>query len=153
MYRKMRGWRHDYHNHIQALKIENVMVDAILNSKPGMIREKRIAGGRRMAYLPRRSCCPLWNEPWRRDDYADADYDALSEAWQDKIWEMPLLLSAFWKKGERTVSVQIGGYGICWGENLCIADKSLYETGTPVALELSDIRGTRHCKNDKSITQ
>lgn len=42
----------------------------------------------------------------------------------------------------RTVSVQIGGYGVCWGENLCIADKSLYETGTPVALELSNIRGT-----------
>lgn len=37
----MRGWRHDYHNHIQVLKIENVMVDAILNSKLGMIREKR----------------------------------------------------------------------------------------------------------------
>ena len=63
MYRKMRGWRHDYHNHIQVLKAHmelgdygdavryldmlnddlttvdtviktgNVMVDAILNSK------------------------------------------------------------------------------------------------------------------------
>lgn len=27
----------------------------------------------------------------------------------------------------RTVSVQAGGYGICWGENLCIADKRLYD--------------------------
>lgn len=72
MYRKMRGWRHDYHNHIQTLKAYmdmhryedadeyldrleedlttidtvlktgNVMVDAILNSKLTMIREKHI---------------------------------------------------------------------------------------------------------------
>lgn len=73
MYRKMRGWRHDYHNHIQVLKAYmslsqyeqaenyldrleedlttvdtvlktgNVMVDAILNSKLTMIQEKKIA--------------------------------------------------------------------------------------------------------------
>ena len=72
MYRRMRGWRHDYHNHIQTLKAHmslgqyeetlwylnrleedlasvdtllktgNVMVDAILNSKLSLIREKRI---------------------------------------------------------------------------------------------------------------
>lgn len=72
MYRKMRGWRHDYHNHIQVLKAYmemkqypeaekylamvakdlqsvdtvlktgNIMVDAILNSKLTMIREKEI---------------------------------------------------------------------------------------------------------------
>ena len=72
MYRKMRGWRHDYHNHIQVLnahmelsrydearqyltmlnddlttvdtviKTGNVMVDAILNSKLTMIKEKGI---------------------------------------------------------------------------------------------------------------
>ena len=72
MYRQMRGWRHDYHNHMQTLKaymtlgqyretIEyldrleedlaavdtvlktgNVMVDAILNSKLSLIREKCI---------------------------------------------------------------------------------------------------------------
>jgi len=72
MYRNMRGWRHDYHNHIQSLKayIElkqyeeaskyldmisqdlqkvdsvlktgNVMVDAILNSKLAMMRDKDI---------------------------------------------------------------------------------------------------------------
>jgi len=72
MYRKMRGWRHDYRNHIQTLKAHmdmkqyeaaeeyldkleedlatvdtvlktgNVMVDAILNSKLTMIREKHI---------------------------------------------------------------------------------------------------------------
>ncbi len=72
MYRKMRGWRHDYHNHIQVLKAHlelyhydearkyldmlnndltsvdtvmktgNVMVDAILNSKLTMIKEKGI---------------------------------------------------------------------------------------------------------------
>ena len=73
MYRKMRAWRHDYHNHIQALKAYmslsryeqamdyldgldkdlstvdtvlktgNVMVDAILNSKLSMIQEREIA--------------------------------------------------------------------------------------------------------------
>lgn len=72
MYRKMRGWRHDYHNHIQVLKAHidlkeyeqadkyldmlaedlttvdtvlktgNVMVDAILNSKLAMIKERNI---------------------------------------------------------------------------------------------------------------
>jgi len=72
MYRKMRGWRHDYHNHIQVLKAHmelreyspaedyldmlekdlrsvdtilktgNVMVDAILNSKLTMMREREI---------------------------------------------------------------------------------------------------------------
>ncbi len=72
MYRKMRGWRHDYHNHIQTLKAYmgmgqhaqacayldrleddlanvdtvlktgNMMVDAILNSKLTLIRERNI---------------------------------------------------------------------------------------------------------------
>lgn len=73
MYRKMRGWRHDHHNHIQVLKAYmslsryeqamdyldsldkdlsavdtvlktgNLMVDAILNSKLSMIQERKIA--------------------------------------------------------------------------------------------------------------
>ena len=72
MYRTMRGWRHDYHNHIQTLaaymsmgqyeeasgylellaedlaKVDtllrtgNVMVDAILNSKLTLMRERQI---------------------------------------------------------------------------------------------------------------
>ena len=72
MYRKMRGWRHDYHNHIQALKAHmelgqyeeadkyldmlesdlttvdtviktgNVMADAILNSKLTLMKERKI---------------------------------------------------------------------------------------------------------------
>ncbi len=72
MYRKMRGWRHDYHNHIQTLKAYmsmrqyeeasaymdrlendlvnvdtvlktgNVMVDAILNSKLTLIQGRNI---------------------------------------------------------------------------------------------------------------
>lgn len=72
MYRKMRRWRHDYHNHIQAMKVYlkmnqydqmeryldsldddltnvdtvlktgNVMVDAILNSKLSLIAERSI---------------------------------------------------------------------------------------------------------------
>ena len=73
IYRTMRGWRHDYHNHIQTLlalesagetarireylyrlnddlttvdtvlKTGNVMVDAILNSKLSLIKSKNIA--------------------------------------------------------------------------------------------------------------
>ncbi len=70
IYRTMRGWRHDYHNHIQTLlalsgdevksreyllnlnddltkvdtvlKTGNVMVDAILNSKLSLINSKNI---------------------------------------------------------------------------------------------------------------
>ena len=72
MYRKMRGWKHDYHNHMQVLKAYmslgqyvkaeeylekltedlgnvdtvlktgNMIVDAILNSKLTMIRERNI---------------------------------------------------------------------------------------------------------------
>ncbi len=71
IYKTMRGWRHDYHNHIQTLlalsgnkeltreyllrlnddltqidaviKTGNVMVDAILNSKLSLIKAKGIA--------------------------------------------------------------------------------------------------------------
>ncbi|MBR1852417.1 MAG: Spo0B domain-containing protein, partial [Lachnospiraceae bacterium] len=73
MYRTMRGWRHDYHNHIQALaayldageiskareylneinetiqtvdtvlKTGNTMVDAILNSKISLMKAGKIA--------------------------------------------------------------------------------------------------------------
>lgn len=71
IYHQMRGWRHDYHNHIQTLlaltdkpdelrrylwmlnddlttvdtvlKTGNVMVDAILNSKLSLIKSKNIA--------------------------------------------------------------------------------------------------------------
>lgn len=70
IYKTMRGWRHDYHNHIQAMlaltdkpeqireyllrlnddlttvdtviKTGNVMVDAILNSKLSLIRSRHI---------------------------------------------------------------------------------------------------------------
>lgn len=70
IYRQMRGWRHDYHNHIQAMlamsedsdrlkeylwelnqdltrvdtviKTGNVMADAILNSKIALIKARRI---------------------------------------------------------------------------------------------------------------
>lgn len=70
VYRTMRGWRHDYHNHIQAMlaltdkpqqlrayllklnsdlttvdtviKTWNVMVDAILNSKLSLIQSRQI---------------------------------------------------------------------------------------------------------------
>lgn len=73
MYRQTRGWRHDYHNHIQSMKAYlamgetgklgeyldrldedltavdtvvktgNVMIDAVLNSKMSLARHKQIA--------------------------------------------------------------------------------------------------------------
>ena len=40
MYRQMRGWRHDFKNHIQT---GNVMADAILNSKLSLAGARKIA--------------------------------------------------------------------------------------------------------------
>lgn len=81
IYRTMRGWRHDYHNHIQALlalssdegktrsyllklnddltsidtviKTGNVMIDAILNSKLSLIKSKKIDINAKAAVPPR----------------------------------------------------------------------------------------------------
>lgn len=82
MYRQMRGWRHDYHNHIQTMKAYlsmgqadrlpdylsaldqdltnvdtvvktgNVMVDAILNSKLSMAQAKGIAVNAKATVAP-----------------------------------------------------------------------------------------------------
>jgi sensor histidine kinase regulating citrate/malate metabolism len=82
IYRQMRGWRHDYHNHIQAVKAHlaleqyaqigtyldkldadltsvdtiiktgNVMVDAILNSKLSLAASKNISVNAK-AYVPK----------------------------------------------------------------------------------------------------
>ncbi len=38
------------------------------------------------------------------------------------------------------VSIQSGGYGISWGENLSIADHILYDCGVDVPLSLDDFR-------------
>ena len=40
----------------------------------------------------------------------------------------------------RAVSVQTGGYGVCWGENLEVADSLLYVRGEAVPLSLGDFR-------------
>ena len=81
IYKTMRGWRHDYHNHIQTLlalsgdeektreyllhlnddltcvdtviKTGNVMVDAILNSKLSVIKSKNIYVNARAVVPPR----------------------------------------------------------------------------------------------------
>ena len=80
IYRAMRGWRHDYHNHIQTLlalsgdeartrdylhmlnddlttvdslvKTGNVLIDAILNSKLSLIQSKKIAVNARAVVPP-----------------------------------------------------------------------------------------------------
>lgn len=80
IYRQMRGWKHDYHNHIQAIKVlaggtnealdvylrdldadltrvdtilktGNIMIDAILNSKLSLARERGITVNAR-AFVP-----------------------------------------------------------------------------------------------------
>ena len=38
----------------------------------------------------------------------------------------------------RTVTVQAGGYGVCWGEQLELSDSMLYENGQIVPLSLDD---------------
>lgn len=81
IYQTMRGWRHDYHNHIQAMlaltdkpaqireyllrlnddlttvdtviKTGNVMVDAILNSKLSLIRSRHIQVKAKAAVPPK----------------------------------------------------------------------------------------------------
>lgn len=81
IYTTMRGWRHDYHNHIQTLlalcgdetrtreyllklnedltqvdtvlKTGNVMVDAILNSKLSLIHSRHIAVNAKAVVPPR----------------------------------------------------------------------------------------------------
>jgi excisionase family DNA binding protein len=50
--------------------------------------------------------------------------------------------SPIWKDENlfRSVSIQTGGYGVCWGENLNIADDVLYDRGKDVPLSLADFR-------------
>lgn len=38
----------------------------------------------------------------------------------------------------RTVTVQPGGYGVCWGENMELADDLLYKSGQTVPLSFAD---------------
>lgn len=40
----------------------------------------------------------------------------------------------------RQVKVQTGGYGICWGEDLCVSDERLYSGGKNVPLSLADFK-------------
>ena len=40
----------------------------------------------------------------------------------------------------RNVCIQPGGYGVCWGEELNIADDALYDCGIEVPLSLEDFR-------------
>lgn len=61
--------------------------------------------------------------------------DAIPVLLQDRIWEM------IWRRWQvyqadlfTTVRVQVGGYGITWGEDLDIADTALYQAGQPVPL-------------------
>lgn len=38
------------------------------------------------------------------------------------------------------VSIQVGGYGICWGEQRSISDSVLYGCGEPIPLNMDDFR-------------
>lgn len=39
------------------------------------------------------------------------------------------------------VSVQVGGYGVCWGTELVLSDSILYQSGEIVPLSLEDFKG------------
>lgn len=39
-----------------------------------------------------------------------------------------------------SVEVLPGGYGVCWGQNITIADKRLYEKGKPIDLSIDDFK-------------
>lgn len=46
MYRQIRGWRHDYRNHIQVLKAHIVLlysVEDVLHPRTGMVPHKKAA--------------------------------------------------------------------------------------------------------------
>jgi len=45
-----------------------------------------------------------------------------------------------------SVSVQTGGYGVCWGESLTIDDHTLYQCGEEVPLTLEDFRRFISCR-------
>lgn len=53
-----------------------------------------------------------------------------------------IAFSPIWKDENlfRSVSIQPGGYGVCWGENLNIAYNVLYDCGKDVPLSLEDFR-------------
>ena len=39
-----------------------------------------------------------------------------------------------------TVCVETGGYGVCWGENLCISKERLYQAGEKIPLSWEDLK-------------
>ena len=45
-----------------------------------------------------------------------------------------------------SVSVQTGGYGVCWGESLTIDDHTLYECGKVVPLTMDDFKRFISCR-------
>ena len=60
-----------------------------------------------------------------------------------KLWEVLSSDKAFTpllKNDEyfQSVDIQVGGYGVCWGEQLVIADNDLYTMGKPVPLTQDD---------------
>ena len=40
----------------------------------------------------------------------------------------------------RSVGIQPGGYGVCWGEELNVSDEALYDCGKDIPLSLDDFR-------------
>ena len=50
------------------------------------------------------------------------------------------------EKKFQMVSVQTGGYGVCWGENIFISDHELYLSGTEVPLSMEDFVSFVDCR-------
>ena len=60
----------------------------------------------------------------------------------ETIFKSEITLSRIWQNERifRSVGIQPGGYGVCWGEELNIADDVLYDCGKDVLLTLEDFR-------------
>lgn len=52
----------------------------------------------------------------------------------DRVFKQVLASESVFQRA----AVQIGGYGVCWGENATLADYELYETGVDVPLSMED---------------
>lgn len=69
---------------------------------------------------------------FRNGDVKRCDINAMKQ--DDRLFNRVLSSNEVFNR----VSVQIGGYGVNWGENVLISDSDLYEKGTTVPLSMND---------------
>ena len=138
IYRKMRGWRHDYHNHIQTLlaltedpealrkylwelnddlttvdtvlKTGNVMVDAILNSKLSLIKSRDISVNAK-ATVPAQLAISEIDLCAILGNLLDNAFDAMNEG-ADFKRQKELMFGIYSKPGAVLICVDDTGSGI-----------------------------------------